>query len=76
VAGAKYRYVGTYATTLANGQPVEPGEFVTLSEEEAQQNEALLADGHLVGTGEASEEQQEKAERKAAQQRKKEEGSS
>lgn len=70
---AKYRYVGLYADTLAHGQPVEPGEFVHLSEDEAKENETLLAEGRLVGTGEASEEQQEKAERRQTRQAKKQE---
>jgi hypothetical protein len=69
---AQYRYVATYAGTLASGQPVEPGEFVKLSEEEAEENEALLAEGHLVGTGEVSEAVAEKAERRVARQEEKE----
>jgi hypothetical protein len=29
----QYRFVGSHADTLANGRPVEPGEFVELTDE-------------------------------------------
>jgi hypothetical protein len=48
VAGTKYRYVGTYATTLATGQPVEPGEFVELDKDGVEQNDALISDNLLI----------------------------
>jgi hypothetical protein len=44
----EFRYVGSHADTLANGRPVEPGEFVKLSDEEAEANQGLIDDGHLT----------------------------
>lgn len=66
---AKYRYVGVHAEVLPSGQPVEPGEFVHLSDKDVEEDhvlQSMLADGRLAGTGSKSEEEQEKAERKVA----------
>lgn len=51
----RYRYTGTYADTLANGQPVEPGEFVDLTEQEVKDNIALSATDRLLEVGEMQE---------------------
>lgn len=63
---AKYRYVGLHADTLDDGRPVAPGDFVTLSDEDAllPHNAMLLADGNLAATGEKSEQIQATAERR------------
>lgn len=65
---AKYRFVGSHADSLADGRPVEPGEFVHLSDEEALEphNASLLADGRMIPTGEKSEEISERAQRAQA----------
>lgn len=62
---AKYRFTGEHAESLASGQMVEPGEFVMLSDKEADEdrNKELMAMGKLIGTGEKSEEQVEAAEK-------------
>lgn len=69
----KFRYVDNHPVDLADGRPIAPGEFVFLSEEEADipHNKSLIADGKLLPTGEKSEEVAEKAERAAAREAKK-----
>jgi pyruvate/2-oxoglutarate dehydrogenase complex dihydrolipoamide acyltransferase (E2) component len=54
---SRYRYVGTYADTLGNGQPVEPGEFVTLSEEDLEQpdNARFIEEEKLISVDEAAD---------------------
>jgi hypothetical protein len=73
MATAKYRYVGDVPGELASGQPIEPGEFVNLSDEDAEEahNQALLADGKLIGTGDKSKGQAETAEQRVAKQEQK-----
>lgn len=63
---AKYRFVGLHPDTLDDGRPVAPGDFVTLSDEDALLPSAasMLADGVLAPTGEKSEEIAETAERR------------
>jgi len=53
---SRYRYVGTYADTLGNGQPVEPGEFVDLTEEDLEDshNARLLEEEKLLSIDEAN----------------------
>lgn len=55
----KYRFVGSHAETLANGRPVEPGEFVDLTDEDVREahNEMLIADGNLIGIEDPAEHQ-------------------
>lgn len=62
----QYRFVGSHADMLANGRPVEPGEFVDLTDDEVREdhNEMLIADGNLIGTDEASEHQANLADRR------------
>lgn len=47
---SKYRFVGSHADNLASGRPLEPGEFVDLTEEQAQEsyNAHLLDEGLLI----------------------------
>lgn len=63
---SKYRYVGIHPESLANGRPVEPGEFVDLSDDDFQDphNEMLLLDGNLIEAVEPppEEEQQDSPE--------------
>jgi len=53
---SRYRYVGTYADTLGNGQPVEPGQFVDFTEEDLEDshNAWLLEEGRLLSIEEAN----------------------
>lgn len=44
----EFRYVGDRADVLANGRPVEPGEFVSLSEKDEADNQELLDQGKLL----------------------------
>jgi hypothetical protein len=44
----EFRYVGDRADVLANGRPVEPGEFVKLSDQEASDNQELVDTGKLL----------------------------
>jgi hypothetical protein len=53
--GKEYRYIGTYATTLASGQPVEPGEFVYLDDSAVKDNEAMIEEETLIATEQPSE---------------------
>jgi hypothetical protein len=53
--GKEYRYVGTYATTLASGQPVEPGEFVYLDDSAVEDNQVMIEEEKLVATEQPSE---------------------
>jgi RNA 3'-terminal phosphate cyclase len=59
----QYRFVGSHADTLANGRPVEPGEFVELTDEDLKepQNATLLDDGLLMLIGEQGAQPQEVA---------------
>lgn len=59
----QYRFVGSHADMLASGRPVEPGEFVDLTDEEVREthNEMLIADGNLIGVGDDAEHQQKLA---------------
>lgn len=69
MAKAKFRYVGNHPEVLPSGQPVEPGEFVHLSDKDVEEDhvlQSMLADNRLVGTGEKSEDIAEKAERRVA----------
>jgi hypothetical protein len=43
----EYRFVGSHADHLANGRPVAPGDFVTLSEGEVDDNKRLVDEGQL-----------------------------
>jgi hypothetical protein len=75
-ATKKYRFIGSHAEILANGRPVEPGEFVELSDEEIRepQNETLAADGLLVGLDDAAEHERKLAERRISDRGNKPEG--
>jgi hypothetical protein len=44
----EFRYVGDRADVLANGRPVEPGEFVKLSDEDESDNQELIDTGKLL----------------------------
>lgn len=48
---AQFRYIGSSAVLLGNGRPVEPGEFVTLTDDELRDNinETLIHDELLIG---------------------------
>jgi hypothetical protein len=47
--GTKYRYTGPHATILESGQPLGPGEYVTLTNEELTgQNHMLVEAGRLI----------------------------
>ena len=72
---AKYKFVGEHPEDLASGQLLEPGESVNLTNEEADDphNQALMADGKLIGTGDASDKRVESAKEKAARDARKEE---
>lgn len=50
MAEKEYRYIGSHADMLANGRPVEPGEYVDLTDEDLQENhnKMLLDDGKLL----------------------------
>jgi hypothetical protein len=50
VANKSYRYIGSHADQLAGGQPVAPGDYVELSEEDLKDphNAMLLEDGKLI----------------------------
>lgn len=47
-SSSSYRYIGTYANTLANGQPVEPGEYVDLDADAVKENETMIDDNMLI----------------------------
>ena len=48
-SGTQYRFVGSHATILESGQPLAPGDYITLTEEDlAGHNQTLLDDGHLI----------------------------
>lgn len=68
----QYRFVGSHADMLANGRPVEPGEFVDLSEEDLAEvhNEMLVADGNLVFIGDSQNPEATDAAVKLAKQNK------
>jgi hypothetical protein len=67
---AKFRFVGTHADTLADGRPVEPGEFINLSDEEVEEahNASLIHDGLLIGTGSKSTDLAETTSKKVQRQ--------
>jgi len=45
----QYRFVGDHATVLESGQPLAPGEYVTLAPEDlVGHNQMLLDDGTLI----------------------------
>lgn len=46
----QYRYVGAHATILDGGQPLAPGDYVTLGDEDltGTQNAMLIEEGHLI----------------------------
>lgn len=47
--GTQYRFIGSRATILESGQPLAPGDYVTLTEEQIQgQNKMLLDEGALI----------------------------
>jgi len=47
--GTTYRYIGRSATTLESGQPIGPGEYVTLTDEDmVGQNQMYLDDGSFI----------------------------
>lgn len=48
IASHEYRYVGSHADLLANGRPVEPGEFVQLTDEEVGENQEFVDVGKLL----------------------------
>lgn len=56
---ASYRFVGDHPDVLANGRPVEPGEFVNLTDEDVRDpyNETLIHDGRLIGANPSAEHQ-------------------
>lgn len=56
----RYRYVGAHADTLDSGQPVGPGDFVELEDEDVRlpQNEMFLADGRLIAAEEGDAEKE------------------
>lgn len=62
----RYRFVGDHADQLANGRPVEPGEFVELTDDDIREsyNEMLVADGNLIGVESDAEHQANLAERR------------
>lgn len=62
----QYRFVGSHADMLASGRPVEPGEFVDLTDDEVREthNEMLIADSNLIGVEKESEHQATLAERR------------
>lgn len=62
----QYRFVGDHAEVLANGRPVEPGEFVDLTEDELRDPfyEDLIHNGNLIGTDEGGEHQVSLANRR------------
>lgn len=62
---SKFRHAGAHPEDLADGRMVAPGEAVFLTDEEAAEpfNQAKIADGVFIPTGEKSEELTEKAER-------------
>lgn len=49
-AGKSYRYIGEHAENLASGRPLEPGEFVDLTDEQLGEsyNTHLLNEGLLI----------------------------
>jgi hypothetical protein len=47
-SSSSYRYIGTYAATLANGRPIEPGEYVDLDADAVKDNEAMIDDKKLI----------------------------
>lgn len=55
----EYRYVGDHADQLGSGRPVEPGEFIELTEEDLRDatNESLAHDGKIIGVNEEGEHQ-------------------
>jgi hypothetical protein len=44
----EYKYMATYAGTLGNGQPVEPGETVKIDKEVVELSRQMIDDGQLV----------------------------
>jgi len=62
----RYRFIGEHADTLADGRPVEPGEFVELSDEDLRErhNEMLVNDGNLIGAEDDVEHQADLADRR------------
>lgn len=44
----EHRFVGDHPDILANGRPVEPGEFVELSDEDLSANQGLVDEGKLL----------------------------
>jgi pyruvate/2-oxoglutarate dehydrogenase complex dihydrolipoamide acyltransferase (E2) component len=50
VESQRYRYMGSHADMLNSGRPIEPGEFVELTEEELKEphNAMLLEDDKLM----------------------------
>ncbi len=64
----KYRFIGSHADSLDSGQPIEPGQFVELDDDEIRlpHNEALAADGFLIGVEEEAEHEQKLASRRSS----------
>lgn len=64
----QYRFVGEHADNLASGRPIEPGEFVDLTDDDVRDpfNEAMIADGLLIGTGPSATHQVKLAESRIA----------
>lgn len=46
--GKEYRYMGNYAGTLGNGQPVEPGETVKLDSDAVELSQDMIESGQLI----------------------------
>lgn len=51
----EYHYVRHYASTLANGRPVEPSEVVELTKEDVEENKDMIDEGFLVPVKEGGE---------------------
>jgi hypothetical protein len=63
--GTQYKYVGNYATVLEGGQPLAPGDYISLDADAMTANHYLIDDGKLIDASgvnvpeESSTEQQE-----------------
>lgn len=54
--GKKYRFIGDRAVILEGGQPLGPGEYVTLTDEQAAGgNQMLINEGKLIDASEVDQ---------------------
>lgn len=69
---AEYKNVGSHVHDLADGRMLAPGETVMLDEDAVRDphNEALLADGVLIGTEKEAEHEADLAERRVSRREK------